>query len=74
MILDQKVSICQTWKGTQLTSYRRSTDILTNCLLLCYVAMTGLPKSKVRSIGVSNFTIEHVSFTDHFTVLIFTCS
>ncbi|KAL7892886.1 NADP-dependent oxidoreductase domain-containing protein [Trichoderma sp. SZMC 28014] len=36
-ILDQEVSICQTWK-----------------------AMTNLPKSKVRSIGVSNFTIEHL--------------
>ncbi|KAL7923207.1 NADP-dependent oxidoreductase domain-containing protein [Trichoderma austrokoningii] len=36
-ILDQEVSICQTWK-----------------------AMTNLPKSKVRSVGVSNFTIEHL--------------
>ncbi|PTB44705.1 mitochondrial glycerol dehydrogenase Gld1 [Trichoderma asperellum] len=37
VILDQEVSICQTWK-----------------------AMTTLPKSKVRSIGVSNFTTEHL--------------
>ncbi|PFH62276.1 hypothetical protein XA68_14271 [Ophiocordyceps unilateralis] len=37
IVLDQSVSICQTWK-----------------------AMTELPKSKVRSVGVSNFTIEHL--------------
>ncbi|RDA94528.1 hypothetical protein CP533_2763 [Ophiocordyceps camponoti-saundersi (nom. inval.)] len=37
VLLDQTVSICQTWK-----------------------AMTKLPKSKVRAIGVSNFTIEHL--------------
>ncbi|UKZ76108.1 mitochondrial glycerol dehydrogenase Gld1 [Trichoderma virens FT-333] len=37
IILDNGVSICQTWK-----------------------AMTQLPKSKVRSVGVSNFAIEHL--------------
>ncbi|RDA82688.1 hypothetical protein CP532_6342 [Ophiocordyceps camponoti-leonardi (nom. inval.)] len=37
VVLDQSVSICQTWK-----------------------AMTQLPKSKVRAVGVSNFTIEHL--------------
>lgn len=40
-------------------------DKLADRLLPCDVAMTSLPKSKVRSIGVSNFTAEHVSFTDH---------
>ncbi|KAF4591402.1 NADP-dependent glycerol dehydrogenase [Ophiocordyceps camponoti-floridani] len=37
VILDNSISICQTWK-----------------------AMTQLPKTKVRSVGVSNFTIEHL--------------
>lgn len=38
---------------------------LANRSFICDVAMTDLPKSKVRSIGVSNFTIEHVSVTDY---------
>lgn len=57
VIIDDGVSIVDTWKGIYCLFIASISPIL---ITLSSTAMTQLPKSKVRSVGVSNHQIEHV--------------
>lgn len=60
VIIDNDVSIVDTWKGMSIR-YMTWDEWWTNISVT--TAMTQLPKSKVRSVGVSNHAIEHVRET-----------
>lgn len=56
--IDDDVSIVDTWKGM---TFHISKSGSIKSIANIPKAMTKLPKSKARSVGVSNFTIKHVS-------------
>ena len=53
--LDEGVTLSETWKGASAHTPEQKLYLADTLQ-----AMTELPRSKVRSIGVSNFTIEHL--------------
>jgi L-glyceraldehyde reductase len=59
--IDDDISITDTWKG----SFLGDLMLVTALLISPGLAMTKLPKSKAKAVGVSNFTIEQVCC--HFT-------
>lgn len=65
LFLTKKSQFVRLGKVYSVSFILNNIDKLADRLSLGEVAMTTLPKSKVRSIGVSNFTTEHVSFTEH---------
>ncbi len=62
LALNRDVSISQTWKGAFRFPLSCSSPlpVETDILIPTPSAMTELPKSKARSVGVSNFSIEHL--------------
>lgn len=58
VIIDDDVSIVDTWKGEWTLILRITQMCSTNCCKS--IAMTKLPKSKARAVGVSNHTIPHL--------------